>query len=270
MSSEKAQSRSKSPLSRNLRQKAKNIARLIVKYEELRYGDAQFRTSKGKEGKPPRIFVISTPANIFAEDSTEEVSTESNIDGTKNQNENKTENSEPKIAKNPLFKALNDLGELNLIESARANLDNRYNILQELGIIERLNCGILLKWARKLAKQITYILETREQYSMEIKAVFPELLNDLETARGTCDQLAHLLGKQSGILTNRQYTEMMSKLLHYAEVSQSAALQLADHHEEFITAEISPLEPGPEIDWVLEEEKPKPPLQKEEEKIKEE
>lgn len=255
------------PLSQKLLKKAQNIGELLKEYVELRYGDVDFRygdekwrvtngkegTPPGESGIPPKIVVVSTPRNIYLPYETPK----NNPNIEKNQ-----------TAVNPLFKALQDMKELNEEEVSTLQLDNRFGILQDLGVTERLNCSALFPWIRKLASQITYILETRELYSLEVKAVYPEILNDLEIARSVCDQLTYTLSKQNGILTNRQYTELMTKLLHYAKIAQQAALQLSDHHEAFVTEAISPLESGPEIEWVFKEEfPPKPPK---EEKPKEE
>jgi len=218
---------------------------VILRYGDVafRYGDKQWRTTGGKEGIPPgqtgippKIVVVSTPRNIFQQ---EEISSQN-----------------PKNVINPLFKALQDLNELNDNDVLMLQLDNRFGIIHELGVSERLNCTALFPWVRRLASQITYILETRELYSMEIKAVYPEILNDLEIARSVCDQLAHTLSKQNGVLIDRQYTELMTRLLHYAKIAQQAALQLADHHEAFMSEAISPLESGPETEWVFKEEFP--------------
>lgn len=253
------------PLSQKLREKAQNMGELLKEYVELRYGDVDFRygdekwretngkegTPPGESGIPPKIVVVSTPRNIYQPDETPKKNSENN--------ENKKQ-----TAVNPLFQALQDLKELNEEQVSTLQLDNRFGIIQDLGVTERLNCSALFPWIRKLASQVTYILETRELYSLEIKAVYPEILNDLEIARSTCDQLTHTLSKQNGILTNRQYTELMTKLLHYAKIAQQAALQLSDHHEAFVTETISPLESGPEIEWVFKEELPPKPPSKEE------
>jgi len=257
------------PLSQKLRFKARNIAKLLQQYIDIRYGDETYRLgdekwreSGGKEGippgeggNPPKIRVVSTPRNIYMQEAPSETS----------QNSNATTAN----VKNPVFQALQDIGELTEKEVVGFQLDNRYGIIQDLGVVERMECSALLPWLRKLASQITYILETREQYSAEIKAVYPELLTDLEDARSACDRLQNLLSKQRGILTSNQYTMMIAEILHYAKIAQQAALQLADHHEAFVTETVSPLESGPETEWVFKEEKeefpPKQPKPKEEE-----
>ena len=252
------------PLSQKLREKAEGIGELFKEYVELRYGNVDFRfgdkkwretngkegTPPGEGGAPPKIVVASTPRNIYQPDETPK----NNPNVEKNQ-----------VVVNPLFKALQDLKELNEEQTSTLQLDNRFGIIQDLGVTERLNCTALFPWIRKLASQITYIVETRELYSLEIKAVYPEILSDLEIARSVCDQLTHTLSKQNGILTNRQYTELMTRLLHYAKIAQQAALQLSDHHEAFVTEPVSPLETGgPEIEWVFKEEVPPKPSPKEE------
>jgi len=266
------------PLSLNLRKKAQNIGTLLKEYIDIRYGDETYRrgdekwrSSQGKEGippgkggKPPKIVAVSTPRNIYAQDETS--SEPPNNKENKDETEQKNGKKELKIAFNPLFTALQNMGELDETQVATLQLDNRFNILQDLGVVERLNCSALFRWLRRMAAQVTYILETRELYSTEIKAIYPELLNDLEVARSTCDQLAYTLSNQSGILTGKQQTQLLAKLLHYAKVAQQAALQLADHHEAFITAETTPFE-GPEVEWVFEKEAP---LKPKEEKPKEE
>jgi len=242
-----------SPLSQKLREKAEMIERLLEEYSVLRYGDKEYRESKGEKGTPPQITVISSPRAIFEleESSAEADCAECNSEGKKK-------------AVNPLIGALRDLGEIEEKDVKNFDLENRYKIIRDLGVREQYNCSALVRWVPRLAAQLTYILETREMYSSEIKAVYPELLNDLEIARSTCDQLAYTLSKQNGVLTSNQYSELLVKLLHYTKVAQQAALQLADHHEEFMSAEYSPLESGPAIEWVekagiprREEEKPK-------------
>jgi len=251
--------------------KAKNIAKLLQEYIDIRYGDETYRlgdekwrNSGGKEGippgeggNPPKIRVVSTPRNIYSQEASE-----SSSDTSQNSNATTTN------IVNPVFQALQDLGELTEKEVISFQLDNRYGIIQDLGVVERLECSALLPWLRKLASQITYILETREQYSAEIKAVYPELLSDLENARSVCDRLKTTLANQRGILNSNQYSSLVAEILHYAKIAQQAALQLADHHEAFVTETVSPLESGPEIEWVFKEEKeefpPKPPKSKEE------
>ena len=254
-----------SPLSQKLREKAKMIERLLEEYSVLRYGDKEYRESKGEKGTPPQITVISSPRAIFEleESSAEADCAERNSEGEE-KTEEKTEKKEEKKAVNPLIGALRDLGEIEEKDVKNFDLENRYKIIRDLGVREQYNCSALVRWVPRLAAQLTYILETREMYSSEIKAVYPELLNDLEIARSTCDQLAYTLSKQNGVLTSNQYSELLVKLLHYTKVAQQAALQLADHHEEFMSAEYSPLESGPAIEWVEkagiprgEEEKPK-------------
>ncbi len=247
-----------SPLSVKLREKADEITVLLNLYTAIRYGDEEFQQSKGDSGTPPQIFVISSPRNIFEEETGEPETEHHN---------NPEEAESPKVAVNPLWQALNDLGEINQKTVKRFELHNRYNILLDLGVVEQYNCAVLLSWVRELAAKITYILETREIYSTEVKAIYPELLMDLEIARSTSDQLSYTLSKQNGILASKQYTTIMTKLLHYAQIAQQAALQLADHHEEYATRERSPLEAGPEIEWVFEKE-PKPTPPKEEPKEK--
>jgi len=226
------------PLSVKLRAKAKKIAELLEEYVILRYGDKDYRlgdevyrNSGGKEGnppgkcgKPPKIVVISTPRSIF-------------------QSEENPKERSANLVLNPLLQAVTDMGEIDKDTALYLQLENRYNIIRGMGINERMNCSALFPWIRKMAAQITYILETRELYSTEIKAIYPELLNDLEIARATCDELA-------------------AKLLHYAKIAQQAALQLADHHESFMSEEISPLERGPETEWVFQEELPPKQLKK--------
>ena len=222
-------------------------------------------------GTPPQITVISSPRNIYYEEEvTDEEEEQSEQVENEEQQPEKSEKEEL-VAFNPLAKAAINLGEITPEQAHKMALDTRYNTLVDLGVDERRHCVALIPWLRKLAGNLTYILETREIYSADIKAVYPELLTNLEIAIGTCDQLAHLLGKQGGTLTRRQFDELLVKLLHYTEIARQAALQLADHHEEFLGAEVSPLEPTAEVEWVLEEEK-KFPLkeleEKEEEKTK--
>jgi len=296
----------KSPLSQMLRSKADAIEKLLGEYEQLRYGDEDFRKgdkawrdSQGKEGtpptrcgKPPQILVVSSPKNIYYEEEiqeeeaavetdAEEIATEDpdppetqETQGEQAETE-ETEDEQAEVLKaitNPLLKAVVMMAEISPAEAHHMELDGKYQLLQELGVLEQYNCIALLPWARKLAAQLTYILETREIYSAEIKAVYPELLEDLGIARSTCDQLAYLLGKQNGVLSHRQFTEMLSKLLHYTEVSRQAALQLADQHEEFMGAAVSPLEPSGEVEWVMKEMEGKPgaPGKAKEEETKEE
>jgi hypothetical protein len=262
------------PLSQKLRLKAKNIAKLLQEYIEIRYGDEtyrlgdkEWRESRGEKGNPPgtsgnppKIRVVSTPRNIYLQEAPSETSNETS------QNSNATTATANVI--NPVFQALQELGELTEKEIIGFQLENRYGIIQDLGVVERMECSALLPWLRKLASQITYILETREQYSAEIKAVYPELLTDLENARSACDRLKTILANQRGILNSNQYSSFVAEILHYAKIAQQAALQLADHHEAFVTETVSPLEGGPETEWVFKEEKeefpPKPPKPKEE------
>lgn len=249
-----------SALSSKLRARAKNIRGLLDKYSILRYGDEEWQKGdkvyrggdkeKGKgphqSGTPPKVRVVSSPTRIYysEEEPAEEI----------------------EVA-NPLLIAMCHLNELTPEESKGILLQNRYSIITGLGVVERYDAGILLIWLRKLAKQITYILETREIYSEEIKAVYPELLNDLEIARSLCDQLSYTLGKQNGILNKKQFTEQVARLLHYAEVCQSSAMQLADYHDASIGGgEVSPMEDTVETIWV---EEGKTPEEQEEEKRKE-
>jgi len=267
-----------SPFAAKLREKAGNIRKLLKQYEQLRYGDetwrlgdAKYRETGGEseegapphtKGKPPEIYVISSPRNIFAIDETEH--------NSKNPDEGNNQDKDKNTAFNPLLKALTDLGEINRESAKELELENRYQILVDLGIRERYNCAVLLKWARQLAAEITYILESREIYSAEVKAIYPELLTDLEIARSTCDQLTHTLARQNGVLTSKQYTEIMSKLLHYTQIALEAANQLADHHEEFMSREVSPLETSAEVEWVFKGEGEIPPKKPKEAKSAEE
>jgi len=289
----------KSPLSEMLRSKAKAIETLLGEYEELRFGDEDFRKgdkawreSQGKQGtpptksgKPPQILVVSSPKNIYYEEQYEEAELEETAPEETTENPDPPETEEAATEKaedeqtealktitNPLLKAVVTMEEISVAEAHRMELDGKYQLLQDLGVLEQYNCIVLLPWARKLAAQLTYILETREIYSAEIKAVYPELLEDLGIARSTCDQLAYLLGRQNGVLSHKQFTELLSKLLHYTEVSRLAAMQLADQHEEFMGAAVSPLEPSGEVEWVMKEMEGKPgaPGKAKEEETKEE
>lgn len=260
------------PLSQKLRRKAQNIAKLLQEYIKIRYGDETYRmgdeqwrktggkegTPPGEGGHPPKIRVISTPRNIYLQETPDF----SEISNEASRNPNAT--TPNKNVVNPVFQALLDLGELEEKEVINLQLDNRYGIIQDLGVVERMECSALLPWLRKLASQITYILETREQYSADIKAVYPELLSDLDIARSACDRLTNLLSNQRGILTSTQYSKHVAEILHYAKIAQQAALQLADHHEAFVAETVSPLESGPEIEWVFKEEFPTKPPSKEE------
>lgn len=240
---------------------------------------ARVGTPPGHGGTPPQIVVVSSPKNIYTEEeqpieANEEEAAEQDAGGSSSSNQDagaeiiegvETEEAEARIV-NPLAQAMVDLGEMTIAEAHRFELDVKYNILTEFGVEERYNCNVLLPWARQLAAHVTYILETREIYSAEIKAIYPELLDDLEIERSSLDHLAYLLGRQHGLLSNRQFTELMSKILHYAEVARQAASQLADHHIEFVTTESSPLEGSPEVEWVFQETEgaPKLPKSKEE------
>jgi hypothetical protein len=243
-------------LSQKLRKRAENIHKLLVKYSEIRYGDKDwqhgdkgYRDSKGQNGLgphqtgiAPQIHTTTSPSRIFYTDE---------------------EDPKPNIM-NPLFKAMRNIGELSTDDAKSLLLQNRYNIISGLGVVERYDASALIPWLRHLARQITYVLETRDVYSEEIKASYPELLTDLETARSLCDQLSYNLGKQSGVLNKRQFTEMVLKILHYAEVCESSALQLADHHDAFVGGgETSPLEESVEKVWV---EEGKTPEEQEEER----
>ncbi len=282
-------SREVSPLAQTLRKKAKEIEELLKEYEKLRYGDETWRfgdeiwqqgkteirkvcpkcgrqyTLKSKEekcelcgedlvrmqvrlgipphsaGQPPQITVSSSPRSIFYEETSE---TESS---------NEKPKKAYKKAVNPVNFAMVIMGELTNQDANRLELEKRYGLLVDLGVDERRNCVALIPWLRKLASILSYILETRTLYSSEIKAIYPELLTSIEIALGTCDQLAHLLGRQHGQLTARQYDELLVKLLHYTKIAQQAALQLADYHEEFIGAQATPFE-SPEAKFVLEME----------------
>lgn len=200
----------------------------------------------GTSGTPPQIAVVSSPQNLFLRDE-EMPQTEEKNEGVN------AEVTKPRVV-NPLLQALSNLGELTYEESHQFELDVKYNILVELGIQERYKCAVLFSWARRLAATITYIFETRELYSPEIKAVYPELLTDLESGRAECDKLAHLLGKQGGILTRKQFEDTISRILHFAEIAKSAALQLADDHDEFMGATGKELYDSKEIKWVKEKE----------------
>jgi hypothetical protein len=245
-----------------------NICGGFVKLQRVRLG-----TPPRMGGTPPQITVVSSPRSIFYEEEPEEEEDEATNEPNQSEQTDSEEVEEPQIQKvvNPLAQAAMDLGEITPQQAHKMELDIRYNLLTEFGVDERRNCVALVRWVGKLAGNLTYILETREIYSAEIKAVYPELLSDLDTARGACDQLAHLLSKQNGILTRRQFDETLVRLLHFTEIAKQAALQLADHHEEFLGAEVSPLEPSTELEWVLEKEAPKPPTEEvKEEKPKEE
>lgn len=252
---------------------------------ELKILTVRIGIPPGHSGIPPQIMVASSPRNIYSEEQEQPI--EETEEEAAEQKENDASPSSGQGAEteptqgiaspmetnqtairvvNPLAQALVGLGEMTTNEAHKFELDVKYTVLTELGVEERYNCTVLLPWARQLAAHITYILETREMYSAEIKAIYPELLNDLEVARSSLDHLAYLLGRQHGLLSNRQFAEMMSKILHYAEVAKQAALQLADHHLEFGTAETSPLEASPEIEWVMKDMAgaPKLPEEKEE------
>jgi hypothetical protein len=256
---------------------------------ELKILTVRIGIPPGHRGVPPQIMVASSPRNIYSEEQEQPIE-ENEEDAAEQENDASSSPGQDTEAEptqgiaspmetnetgirivNPLAQALVGLGEMTTNEAHKFELDVKYTVLTELGVEERYNCTVLLPWARQLAAHITYILETREIYSAEIKAIYPELLNDLEVARSSLDHLAYLLGRQHGLLSNRQFAEMMSKILHYAEVSKQAALQLADHHLEFVTAETSPLEGSPEITWVMKEMEGAPTLPKEkEEKPKDE
>jgi hypothetical protein len=287
------------PLSKVLRDKAEEIAKLLEEYEELRYGDELWRKGDkiwqqgktktvntcekcGQEyeqniavcpqcggtivkrevrlgipprtaGKPPQITVISSPRNIFYE-------VEGDEEEEETQTENEPENQEGliELAFNPMTQAAIMLGEITQKEAYQMELEKRYNIITELGVDERRNGVALVPWLRKLDSALTYILETRELYSTEIKAVYPELLSNLETAIGTCRQLVHILGKQNGALTRKQYDELLITLLQFSQVARQAALQLADYHEEFMSGAITPFEAeAAEVKYVLEKEEKK-------------
>jgi hypothetical protein len=280
-----------------LRDKAEEIRKLLEEYEEIRYGDELWRKGDetwqqgktktificekcGREyrqnvtvcsqcggaiveqevrlgtpprtaGKPPQITVISSPRNIFYE-SPDEEETEAEQPEQTEQNENEN------LIFNPLAHAAIMLGEITPKEAHQMELEKRYNIITDFGVDERRNCTALVSWLRKLDSALTYILETRELYSTEIKAVYPELLSNLETAIGTCRQLAHILGKQDGTLLRRQYNDLLITLLQYSQVAIEAALQLADYHEEFMSGAITPFEAeAAEVKYVLEKEEKK-------------
>ncbi|MEM2445423.1 MAG: hypothetical protein QW734_02050 [Candidatus Bathyarchaeia archaeon] len=240
-----------------------------MKLEQIRIG-----TPPHTAGKPPQITVSSSPRNIFYE-SEEDASSNGEI--AEPVETIAEEPRQEKQAVNPIFQAFINLNELSPYETHEMELEKRYNLLTDMGIDERRNCAALIPWLRKLASELTYIFETRELYSPEIKAVYPELLTNLEVAIATCDQLAHLLGKQGGVLTRKQYDELMVKLLHYTQISMNAALQLADYHEEFMGGATSPFAYETiEAKYVLETEEEKakklasPEVAIEEEKRKEE
>jgi hypothetical protein len=123
------------PLSQKLRFKARNIAKLLQQYIDIRYGDETYRLgdekwreSGGKEGippgeggNPPKIRVVSTPRNIYMQEAPSETSQSSNATTTN--------------VKNPVFQALQDIGELTEKEVVGFQLDNRYGIIQDLGVV---------------------------------------------------------------------------------------------------------------------------------------
>lgn len=240
------------PLSQRLRDTSKKINVLLEQYSVYRHGDATYRNGKdGGEngGKAPCIYVISTPKILL-------LNREKTTEKEKNDDVNDANNIDNGI-QNPTLKALMSLGELNENEAKEHQLRAKVNILHSFGVAEQLQCGCLIEWVRELAGEITYLLETRSIYSEEIKAKYPELLTDLEVARGYADNLARKLALQNGVLTAKQYSEIVGALLHYTRIIQTGALQLADHHEEFMgRGVVSPLE-GEEIEWVL-KETPKP------------
>ncbi|MCS7124554.1 MAG: hypothetical protein NZ932_03965 [Candidatus Bathyarchaeota archaeon] len=279
------------PLSLKLRKCASNIGALLEEYERLRFGDERWRkgeiavayvcekcnyqlsdieaskrakkSEKGdficifcnqplvarqvRLGTPPQITVVSSPRNIFYEPEEDE------------NNETQTENNRKnKKAVNPVAQALINLGELDEQDVQTMELEKRYYLLVEVGLDERRDCSPLVQWLRKLASELSYILETRELYSPEIKAMYPEILTNIEVAIATCDQLAHLLGQQGGTLTKKQYDELLVKLLHFATIAQKAAEQLADYHEEFMGGATGPFAyESLEAKYVLETEEEK-------------
>lgn len=236
------------PLSQRLRDASENINVLLEQYNDYRHGDAKYRNGADggeNDGKPPCIYVISTP-KILLLDREEATEKEKNDDVNDANNINNG-------IQNPVLKALMNLGELNANEAKEHQLQAKVNILHSFGVEERLQCGCLIKWVNKLAGAITYLLETRSIYSEEIKAKYPELLTDLEVARGYADNLARKLALQNGVLTAKQYSEIVGTLLHRTSIIQTGALQLADHHDEFMgRGVVSPLG-DEEIEWVLKE-----------------
>jgi len=152
------------------------------------------------------------------------------------------------------------LGELKPEEAHDYQTKSKIQTIRGFGVTTEYDCRALIPWVRKLAAKITYLLETKMVYSEEVKARYPELLTDLETARGVADKLMKTLANYDGILPIQDFRQLISLTLHYAEIVKTSALQLADYHEEYISRTVPSFteihEATPEEKWVFSEEEP--------------
>jgi len=237
-------------LSTKLRQYAQQIDQLLEQYETFKFGNKEYRKWKNNPAQkepppnatPPSIYVFSSPTTLF---------------DTQNQN---LKDNPPTIC-NPALNALIELGEISPADANNLQIKNKIRILRDFGIGDEYDCRALLEWSRNLAQALTYILELKTVYSEEIKARYPELLTNLQTACSSAIELARVLSRQNGILTSSQYRMLIGNMLLYASIAKVSALQLADYHDEYI-ARTAPLvsemreELTPEEEW-FESEQPK-------------
>jgi len=167
---------------------------------------------------------------------------------------------------NPTLRAVINLGELTAAEALHERASAKVRLLKSFGISPLLWSQCLIDWSSRLAGEFTYLLEAKTLYSEEIKAVYPELLVDLEEARGLADNLSRKLAHDGGYISLDDFHAQVGTLVHYAKIILQSAKHLADYHDEILSRGPPGLEG---VGWVMEGEKPpklkKPPEEKREE-----
>jgi len=154
---------------------------------------------------------------------------------------------------NPVLRALMKLKEIDISEAHERGVKWKVDVLEGMGITKYLECSALINWVNKLSPLLTYLLEMRLVYSEEVKAKFQELLADLETGKGYASRLYKTLLDQYGVLSNKQYHELVGKTIHYAQIAMKTAHQIADYHEEFMArGYATPTTWGEGVEWILE------------------
>jgi len=290
----------KNPLAERIRHTSNLITKLLQRYDEFKFGYIRFRIRYIKNGEihllsdaftdlleaesflkkvqeenrelnfevvqeqvPPAIKVVSDPDILLQPVEADETNEKDEVNP--NEATDKVDTREkPEEVSNPLFDALIKMKELTPQQAHIQENLARIGIVRALGVDATLECSCLIKWARSLAAQFTYLLELKTVYSDEIKAKYSELLIDLNTARGIADKLIRTLGKNRGFLGVHEYSEQVGELLREATIIRKSCLQLADYHDEFTAGRGggAPIEMGESVKWVLEGEEEKSPLRR--------
>jgi len=240
-------SKRQNPFSERLREIASHIDQLLRDYESFK------KNNKITTASDPNLLYYDLEEELRKNNKTNPTTNNKNSDENPDENPDQTPMPHP----NPVFSALIRLGELTPEDALRFETLHKIAVLRALGAQRIIECTVLIQWARKLAADFTYLLETKVTYSEEVKARFPELLVDLDTARGYADRLVRTIGMKEGYLSLDEYHEQVGTLLHYATIISRAARQLADYHEEFTVRGVSPLVEPETVEYVIEgEEKP--------------